>query len=157
FQIRYDATAAGSRGASTVRIWSQPTPKWRSAMRAQVAGSGGALPSRRSSTTKSLPAPCILVNRIATSGPGGGPAVGFGFGHRLGGPGAVAGFLAGGRLARRRLVLHGIRLHQRPLVAAGGQQAGQEGGNDESLGHAGSVPAPPLTVAARGGATAMPR
>src|SRR5690606_28893860 len=46
-----------------VRIWSQPTPMWRSASRRHSAASGGGAPSRRSSTTKSLPAPCILLKR----------------------------------------------------------------------------------------------
>ncbi len=48
-----------------VRIWSQPTPMWRSPSRAANAASGGGVPSRRSSTTKSLPAPCILLKRNA--------------------------------------------------------------------------------------------
>src|SRR5690606_25003597 len=63
FQIPYAATAPGVRGAAIVRIWSQPTPRWRSAISRQRAGSGGGAPLRRSSTTKSLPAPCILLKR----------------------------------------------------------------------------------------------
>ena len=53
------------RGASMVRIWSQPTPVWRSASARHSAASGAGWPPRRSSTTKSLPAPCILLKRSA--------------------------------------------------------------------------------------------
>src|SRR5690606_17732005 len=51
-----------------VRIWSQPTPVWRSASARHSAAEGGGSPPRRSSTTKSLPAPCILVKRRPRSG-----------------------------------------------------------------------------------------
>src|SRR5690606_27664105 len=62
-QMRSPATAPALAGGSMVRIWSQPTPVRRSARARQRSGAGGAAPSRRSITTKSLPAPCILVKR----------------------------------------------------------------------------------------------
>jgi hypothetical protein len=49
---------------STTRIWSQPTPKWRSARKRAWAGVGTKSWLIASSTTKSLPRPCILVKRI---------------------------------------------------------------------------------------------
>src|SRR5690606_3525332 len=71
FQIRYEATAPALRGGSMVRIWSQPTPLWRSPSARPSAASGGGVPSRRSCTTKSLPAPCILLKRNGGRGPAG--------------------------------------------------------------------------------------
>src|SRR5690606_24936622 len=68
FQIRYDATEPSLRGGSMVRIWSQPTPLWRSPSARLSAASGGGVPSRRSRTTKSLPAPCILLKRSGGRG-----------------------------------------------------------------------------------------
>src|SRR3954447_18100380 len=50
--------------------WSQPTPKWRSAISRTSAESSAMLWLMASMTTKSLPAPCILVKRrrIRSSG-----------------------------------------------------------------------------------------
>src|SRR5688572_32248126 len=48
-----------------VRIWSQPTPMWRSPSARHRSASSVVVLSRRSITTKSLPAPCILLNRNA--------------------------------------------------------------------------------------------
>src|SRR5690606_23444806 len=92
-----------------VRIWSQPTPVRRSASARHSAGDGGGPPSRRSSTTKSLPAPCILLNRMP--------------GARCPGP-ALIGSLVVDRLGRRRVRVVVIdRRYRRP----GGLGAGRHG------------------------------
>ena len=49
-------------GASTTSTWSQPTPKRRSARRRARRGARSTRWRMPSSTTKSLPRPCILVN-----------------------------------------------------------------------------------------------
>src|SRR3989475_3726006 len=48
----------------TVRIWSAPTPNWRWARKRYWAALRPSGPAVSSRTTKSLPAPCILVKRI---------------------------------------------------------------------------------------------
>ena len=59
------AHGLGDRGRLMVRIWSQPTPVRRSARRGTAPATAGPVAV---STTKSLPAPCIFVNRMP--GPG---------------------------------------------------------------------------------------
>src|SRR5437868_3230096 len=49
-------------GRSTTRIWSAPTPKRRSPSRRHWSGPKSICWLIASMTTKSLPAPCILVN-----------------------------------------------------------------------------------------------
>ena len=56
-------------GGCSVMSWSQPIPVRRSASAAHLVGrSGRAGAARSSSTTKSLPAPCILRNGMGMSG-----------------------------------------------------------------------------------------
>ncbi len=59
-QIPKDATASALRGALTPRTMSQPTPVWR-LLKARHSSGEGSCARRKSSTTKSLPAPCILL------------------------------------------------------------------------------------------------
>ena len=62
-KMRYEKSAAcASAGGPTIRIWSAPTPKRRSASQRHCAGASATGARVASSTTKSLPAPCILVN-----------------------------------------------------------------------------------------------
>src|SRR5258708_24901498 len=53
----------GVVGGATIRIWSAPTPKRRSPSRRISSGPSTSGACVASSTTKSLPAPCILVKR----------------------------------------------------------------------------------------------
>src|SRR5690606_24159905 len=89
-----------------VRIWSQPTPVWRSAMARHSTADGGVASDRRSSTTKSLPAPCILLNRRPAAGStiavGVVPVIGGGLGGRVDRIGFERG-IEGGLLGRRRV------------------------------------------------------
>src|SRR5690606_33541355 len=115
-----------------VRIWSQPTPRWRSASRRHSTASGAGAPSRRSSTTKSLPAPCILLKRrpagTAAALTGSNVAITVIAGVGVAGI-VVVGVLGVGvgifgivhLLLRPFLVLRRGRRQQRALVAAGGQ------------------------------------
>src|SRR5450755_1602783 len=57
----------GRVALSTTRIWSAPTPKRRSASVLICALLKSSEPRVASSTTKSLPAPCILVKRTRIS------------------------------------------------------------------------------------------
>ena len=59
-EFRPDSGGAGR----TLRIWSAPTPKCRSAKKRYCAVDRFKGARVSSSTTKSLPAPCILVKRI---------------------------------------------------------------------------------------------
>src|SRR6218665_3641759 len=126
-----------------VRIWSQPTPRWRSASSAACSAFGGALPSRRSNTTKSLPAPCILLKRMrpvadlliyaSTTGGVFHGLVRLLVGGRIGfvGGGVGSGLLGRGDflfLDRHRLLRH----HQGAFVAAGTETQQQEGRGDEN-------------------------
>src|SRR5690606_27328853 len=135
-----------------VRIWSQPTPVRRSASALHSPGAGAGAPSRRSSTTKSLPAPCILLKRSGCVGMAGGNGCGAvaATGSAVAGVRGrrrvgllrvlgrfIDGVVGGGRLLRFLLVeiLRVLDLfdilrvdgpHQRTLVAAGGQVEGKQ-------------------------------
>src|SRR5690606_10397973 len=138
-----------------VRIWSQPTPACRSASARHNAGAGGGVPSRRSSTTKSLPAPCILVKRSGgrdmaswsgrVAGTATGSTVVVARGRRIDGRVAGRQGLGIGRVTILRrpgivdglglpglldlfdvLVIRRRRIYQRALVAAGGQDQGEQ-------------------------------
>jgi hypothetical protein len=66
--ITYWKSMPSAGEGRTVRIWSAPTPKWRSARKRYCAAVRPSVPRVSSSTTKSLPAPCILVKRIRIGG-----------------------------------------------------------------------------------------
>ncbi len=66
--IRYSKSIPGAGEGRTLRIWSAPTPKWRSARKRYWAADSPRHPRVSSSTTKSLPAPCILVKRTCIAG-----------------------------------------------------------------------------------------
>ena len=115
--------ATASAAGSMVRTWSQPTPAWRSASdRHSAPGSSArrrasARSRRRSSTTKSLPAPCILLKRR----PAGAAATM-----------SVARVVRGrrfGRITRRRDFRH---------RGGGGVDRGHRGGSGEAVRSAGS-------------------
>ncbi|CAG9205970.1 hypothetical protein BGLA2_1730006 [Burkholderia gladioli] len=61
-KIRYLKSTPSRLGRSTSSSWSAPMPKWRSASARTRSGVRPRSPAVPSSTTKSLPAPCILVN-----------------------------------------------------------------------------------------------
>src|SRR6185369_11543661 len=62
--ITYSKSTPGAGEGRTLRIWSAPTPKCRSASCRYCAGVRFRRWRVSSSTTKSLPAPCILVKRM---------------------------------------------------------------------------------------------
>src|SRR4051812_2953914 len=62
--ITYSKSTPGAGLGRTDRTWSAPTPKWRSARRRDCSGERPPRSRVSSSTTKSLPAPCILVKRM---------------------------------------------------------------------------------------------
>src|SRR5690554_4702367 len=78
-------------------------------------GESDELPSRRSSTTKSLPAPCILVNRIAGA-PGCGAAA------------LIASFVTGGNGKGKFGIFIGRRRNRLVLAGAGRHGQRQAGG-----------------------------
>jgi hypothetical protein len=63
-KMRMNTSAPVASGASSTISWSQPIPVRRSASALIRAAVSGSLAGRPSSTTKSLPAPCILKKPV---------------------------------------------------------------------------------------------
>ena len=101
------------------------------------AASGGGTSPRRSSTTKSLPAPCILVKRIAVARGYGDSAIPVGGRHRSRIDRRLGGDAVGRRRCRlgrrhRRFFHRLLRHEQRALGTAGGQDRHQGGSEDKT-------------------------
>ena len=110
------------RGGSMVRIWSQPTPTWRSASRAHSAGVGRGQAAAQVQHDEVVAGAVHLGEAHGRLRAGGRacrrPALAGGSAR-----GRWPGFSAGASIGRRSGGLLGQ--YQRALVAAGGQQAGQ--------------------------------